>query len=391
MIDYNRLRTNEDDELDDDFSLELSSGPIQIPRLEGAQLLTEFADVSQNVFKLRQALQDYWASKTGGKRWALGSDEKKRFDQIEAIVLEVTPEVVSGKAFPPVSVDDEAELRMLSIAAGVRNEGVVLEQARSAFLPHREIQQILNIGAQLEDKFDGEVVVFVDQNREELSVIANMATIVNSSRAKNATLGNVLRNFWTHYRDAYPDWQQVGPLNFAEIRSDLDRCLKARLRTQFWRSSAGQDIVEQKIARFTGVIERTVVDSEDVIKLIHPTSSEVVWACGWRLGAVQSGIELPDPNELAQLREFSNLYATGAVLEKFEKWVLEQFGAAASDSMIENRTVILDPALNVFKELIEREFVVDMTDDSEDPFAGLDDIDMDSFESESSDEDNPFA
>jgi len=391
MIDYNQLRSDEDGELDDDFSLEFSSGPIQIPRLEGARLLTEFAEVSQNVFKLRQALQDYWASKTGGKRWPAGSDEKKRFDQVEAIVLGTTPEAISGRPFPPVSVDDEAELRIVNIAAGLRSEGVVIEQARAAFLPHREVHQILEIGRQLEEKLDGEVALFVDENREELSVVVNMATVVRSSRAKNGTLGNVLRGFWTHYRDSYPDWEKVGPLNFGEIGSDLDRCLKAQLRTQFWRTSEGQDLIEQKIAQFMGVLERTVVGADDMVKLIHPSTHGVVWACGWRLGAVQAGIELPDSGDLGQLREFSNLYATGSELEKFEKWILDQFGSAAAKSMINGRVAILDPALNAFKELIERECVVNIDDNSEDPFMGLNDEPLEPFDPASAEEDDPFA
>lgn len=392
MIDYSRM-SRENDELDEDLSLELSSGPILIPRLEGARLLTEFADVSQNVFKLRQALKDYWAYKSGGVRWSLGSDEKNRFDQIEAIVLEVTPEAVSGKPFPPVSVDDEAELRMVSIAAGVRSEGVIIEQARTTFLPHREVPQILDIGRQLEDKLDGEIVLFVDQNRQELSVVMNLATAVRSSRAKNGMLGNVLRRFWNHFRSDYPDWENVGPLNFSEIRSDLDRCLKSQLRTQYWRSAEGQDVVQQKIARFLGVIERTVAGADDVVKLIHPSTKEVVWACGWKLAAIHAGVQLPNSNDLGQLREFSIQYATGSVVEKFEIWMLSQFGSATAKSMTDNRSAILEPALNAFRTLVEREYVVDVDDDPGDPFSNIDEQDLEPSQAESdeSKEVNPFA
>ena len=343
---------------EEDLSIEFAPGPVNLPRLASAGLIFEFAKISQNASRLNKTLTDYWKHKNDAPRFPAGSEGRKNFDDIEAIVLQVAPSQKEGKPYPPVSLDQEAELRIISVACGMNFEGISAARIQSAFLPHKDVTQILDMGRQIEDLMDHEVVVLEDKDRPELSVIANLSAVPRSPRVKNKDLAGILRQYWRLRRDDYPKWPTLGPIYVQQARGDIENCLAFHLKAQYWRGEAGKELMKHKVAVFISELEQMLRGNVDLIVMTNYENGALVWSCGWTAAAELSGIRLPDRSDSEQLAEFSARFAGGEYLELLKSWILDQFESRTVDYIKNNGETTIDPTLLQFSELVKHAYAI---------------------------------
>lgn len=344
----------------EDLSLEfVSSGPMSLPRLEGAQLVVKFSRISQNVYRLQRSLENYWKMKVGGARFPAGTQGKEDFDAIEAIVYRQSPPETQGKQYLAISLDTEAEKRIINVAVGMNLAGVSLRQIQIAFLPRKQISQILDIAKSLEETQEGEVALFEDKDRPELSALVNLSAITKSPRSNNDLLPKILADFWRIRRSDYPDWTELGPIFFDDISSIIERCLVFHLRAQYWSTESGAADIKVKAKNYVQQLSTTLQNQNNLIKINKPASSEIIWTCGWEAAAEYSGIRLPDRSNSEQLAEFGNRFGTGEDLKLLEEWILGQFGAEAADYIRTNRDSIIAPTIGQFENFVKRTVLAD--------------------------------
>jgi len=330
----------------EDLSLEfVSAGPLNLPRLESAQLIVEFSRISQNAYRLHRTLENYWKMKVEGVRFPAGSQGKEDFDAIEAIVYRQAPSETRGKQYLTISLDTEAEKRIISVAVGMSVSGVSLRQIQTAFLPKKQISQILDIAKSLEEIQDGEVVLFKNTERPESSALVNLTAITKSPGANSDSLAKTLAEYWRIRRSGNLNWTNLGPIFFDDIANVLRTILEIHLTAQYWSTENGSSEIKIKVENYVKQLLNSLQNQNNLINILRPSNSEIIWTCGWKAAADHSGINLPDPSD--------------DDLNLLEDWILGQFGSKAAGYIRANRESTIAPAIKQFESFVKRVHLLD--------------------------------
>jgi hypothetical protein len=168
-----------------------------------------------------------------------------------------------------------------------------------------------------------------------------------------------LAGFWRNRRSDYPRWPGLGPIFPHVVAKDIERRLASNLKAQYWTKDKGYADIKIKVENYVQQLSSTLQNQTEIIKIVKPGSSEIIWACGWQAAAEYSGINVPEPSDTEQLAEFTTRFSNGDDLKLLKEWILSQFRTKDADHIRANPKSTIDPTISQFENLLKRRHLTD--------------------------------